>query len=168
MHVFTHLPTEWGTFTLAGDTEAISAILLPTSNKRTGLAPETEVVGGTHSLLTEAGKQLQAYLAGKLRDFDLPLAPVGTPFQQRVWLELGTIAYGQTATYGELALRLGGVGKARAVGGAAHVNPIAIVIPCHRLIGAGGKLTGFGGGLPMKQALLNLEQGQEKIPREFY
>nr|WP_320009968.1 methylated-DNA--[protein]-cysteine S-methyltransferase [uncultured Desulfobulbus sp.] len=158
MQVFTSLPTPLGTFTLAGDTDTISAILLPTSSKMTGLAPECEIPPGSHPLLTEAEQQLCAYLAGKLYDFDLPLAPSGTAFQQQVWQELLTIPYGQTRTYGELARHLGSVGKARAVGGAAHVNPIAIVIPCHRLIGAGGKLTGFGGGLPMKQTLLDLER----------
>jgi len=163
MQVFTLLPTPLGTFTLAGDANAISAIILPTSSKDTGLTEEAKVSCGSHPLLTEAGKQLNAYLTGKLHVFDLPLAPAGTVFQQQVWQELLAIPYGQTRTYGELAIRVGGVGKARAVGGAAHVNPIAIVIPCHRLIGTGGKLTGFGGGLPMKQTLLDLEQGNGSL-----
>ena len=81
----------------------------------------------------------------------------GTPFQLQVWQQLQQIPYGQTRTYGELAAQVGGPHKARAVGGAAHTNPLAIVIPCHRLIGASGKLTGFGGGLLMKQALLERE-----------
>ena len=102
-----------------------------------------------------------------LQTFDLPLALSGTPFRLRVWAELQTIPYGRTLNYGELAARLGSRAKARAVGGAAHANPVAIIVPCHRLIGANGSLTGFGGGLPLKQALLDLERdhpGPEQRP----
>ena len=97
----------------------------------------------------------------------LPLALYGTPFRLRVWAELQTIPYGRTLSYGELAARLGSRAKARAVGGAAHANPVAIIVPCHRLIGANGSLTGFGGGLALKQALLDLERdhpGPEQRP----
>ncbi len=158
MQAFVLLPSPMGEFTLAADDTGICAILLPTSKKMLSPSPEVQVLLPEHPLLAEASRQLLAYLAGRLRDFDLPLSLRGTPFQQQVWQELRTIPYGQTRTYGELAQDIGGRGKARAVGGAAHANPIAIVVPCHRLIGAGGKLTGFGGGLPMKQALLDLER----------
>jgi methylated-DNA-[protein]-cysteine S-methyltransferase len=103
--------------------------------------------------------QLTEYFAGTRRQFDLPLAPEGTPFQQRVWRVLLDIPYGQTISYGELAARIGQPSAARAVGLANGSNPLPIVIPCHRVIGAGGKLTGYGGGLPIKRQLLALERG---------
>jgi methylated-DNA-[protein]-cysteine S-methyltransferase len=102
--------------------------------------------------------QLDAYFAGSLRDFDLPLAPEGTPFQLRVWNALREIPYGETISYGELARRLGNPSASRAVGLANGANPLPIVIPCHRVIGASGKLTGYGGGLPVKEKLLALER----------
>lgn len=110
-------------------------------------------------VLAEATRQLTAYFAGELTDFDLPLAPVGTDFQQRVWDQLGRIGYGETATYGEIAGRLGMTNAAsRAVDLANGRNPIPIVVPCHRVIGANGMLTGYAGGLERKQQLLELEQ----------
>jgi methylated-DNA-[protein]-cysteine S-methyltransferase len=113
----------------------------------------------THPVLVEVARQLTAYFAGELTDFDLPLAPAGSDFQQRVWKELQTIAYGETASYGEIALRLGMTNAAsRAVGLANGRNPIPIVIPCHRVIGANGTLTGYAGGLERKQLLLGIEQ----------
>ena len=101
--------------------------------------------------------QLAAYFAGQLREFDLPLAPCGTPFQRRVWAALRDIPYGETRSYGEIARAVGCPGGARAVGLANNRNPIAIVIPCHRVIGADGSLVGYGGGLDVKRALLRLE-----------
>ena len=101
--------------------------------------------------------QLDAYFRGTRRTFDLPLAPRGTPFQQRVWAELQRIPFGTTISYGELARRLGNPLLTRAVGTANGANPIGIIIPCHRVIGADGSLTGYAGGLPMKQALLSHE-----------
>ncbi len=162
MKTFTRLPTPLGEFTLVANDTGICAIHLPTSKKICPYPPESQVPITAHPLLAEAGRQLLAYLAGELQIFDLPLSLKGTPFQMLVWQELRTIPYGQTRTYGELAQSLGGRGKARAVGGAAHANPVAIVVPCHRLIGAGGKLTGFGGGLPMKRTLLDLERKNGK------
>lgn len=102
-------------------------------------------------------KQLAAYFGGELRDFDLPLAPTGAPFEQRVWRMLRTIPYGTTTTYGAIARGLGTPNAARAVGAANGRNPIAIVIPCHRVIGSTGGLTGYGGGLARKRLLLDLE-----------
>jgi methylated-DNA-[protein]-cysteine S-methyltransferase len=101
--------------------------------------------------------QLKGYFAGKLRSFDLPLAPSGTPFQKEVWSALQTIPYGETRSYGELARHLGRPTAFRAVGGANARNPIPIVIPCHRVVGAAGSLTGFGGGVSIKHRLLTLE-----------
>jgi methylated-DNA-[protein]-cysteine S-methyltransferase len=110
-------------------------------------------------VLAEATHQLRAYFAGERTTFDLPLDMRGNPFERRVWDELKAIPYGETAAYGEIAQRIGAPGAARAVGLANGRNPIAIIVPCHRVIGANGKLVGFGGGLPMKRALLDLEQG---------
>lgn len=111
-----------------------------------------------HPLLVECARQLAEYFAGERTAFDLPLAPVGTVFQQKVWGELVTIGYGRTATYGEIAGRLGLTGHgARAVGLANGRNPIPVVIPCHRVIGANGSLTGYAGGMDRKQLLLSLE-----------
>jgi methylated-DNA-[protein]-cysteine S-methyltransferase len=112
-----------------------------------------------HPLLVEACRQLTAYFERDLKEFDLPLAPVGSDFQQRVWEQLRGIGYGDTASYGEIAARLGMTNAAsRAVGLANGRNPIPIVIPCHRVIGANGTLTGYAGGLERKQSLLTLEQ----------
>jgi methylated-DNA-[protein]-cysteine S-methyltransferase len=112
-----------------------------------------------HPLLVEAVRQMDAYFARDLKEFDLPLAPQGSAFQQRVWAELLTVGWGETASYGEIAHRLGMTNAAsRAVGLANGRNPIPIVIPCHRIIGANGTLTGYAGGLDRKQLLLGLEQ----------
>jgi methylated-DNA-[protein]-cysteine S-methyltransferase len=112
-----------------------------------------------HPVLVEVARQLAAYFEGTLTDFDLPLAPAGSDFQQRVWEQLRTIGYGETASYGAIAHRLGMTNAAsRAVGLANGRNPIPIVIPCHRVIGADGSLTGYAGGLERKQVLLDLER----------
>ena len=110
-------------------------------------------------LLAEAVRQLRAYFDRDLKEFDLPLAPVGSAFQQRVWAELLQVGYGSTASYGEIAHRIGMTNVAsRAVGLANGRNPIPVVIPCHRVIGADGSLTGYAGGLDRKRLLLDLEQ----------
>jgi methylated-DNA-[protein]-cysteine S-methyltransferase len=117
---------------------------------------------GTSPVLERAREQLEEYFRGERREFDLPLAPEGTEFQQRVWQRLLGIGYGTTTTYGALAQSLGNPNASRAVGLANGSNPIPIVIPCHRVIGANGALTGFGGGLPVKSALLELERGTKQ------
>ena len=114
-------------------------------------APETP-------LLAEAVRQLTAYFDGTLTDFDLPLFTRGTAFQERCWASLREIPYGETVTYGEQARRIGNPKASRAVGGANHHNPICIIIPCHRVVGSGGALTGYGGGLDMKAWLLQHER----------
>jgi len=107
--------------------------------------------------------QLTEYFAGQRQRFELPLAPEGTPFQQRVWRELQEVPYGVTISYGQLAARIGRPTASRAVGLANGSNPLAIVIPCHRVIGANGTLTGYGGGLPIKERLLALERGARRL-----
>lgn len=109
-------------------------------------------------LLAQAEEELNEYFAGLRRTFTLPLAPKGTPFQQAVWARLLQIPYGETRTYGQLAAALGRPGASRAVGGACRCNPIGILIPCHRVVGAQGGLTGYAGGLEAKRYLLELEQ----------
>jgi methylated-DNA-[protein]-cysteine S-methyltransferase len=105
--------------------------------------------------------QLEEYFAGRRTSFDVPLAMGGTPFQRSVWHALLEIPYGETTSYGELARRLGQPAAARAVGLANGSNPIAVIVPCHRVIGANGKLTGYGGGMDRKRILLDLERGAE-------
>jgi len=113
-----------------------------------------------HPVLRRAAGQLDEYFAGTRCDFDVPLAPRGSTFQRAVWDQLRTIPYGATVSYGDIARRLGLVpGASRAVGLANGSNPISIIIPCHRVIGADGSLTGYGGGLPRKRLLLDLESG---------
>ncbi|MFK3734526.1 methylated-DNA--[protein]-cysteine S-methyltransferase [Streptomyces sp. NPDC088090] len=107
----------------------------------------------------EAVRQLDAYFAGELTEFDLPLRLEGTPFQLRVWERLRLIPYGETRTYGELAEELGSPGASRAVGLANGRNPVSVIVPCHRVIGSGGGLTGYGGGLDRKRRLLAFESG---------
>ena len=109
-------------------------------------------------LLQEAEEQLNEYFAGARREFDLPLAPKGTAFQKAVWAEMNKIPYGETRTYGQLAAAVGKPKASRAVGGACHCNPIAILQPCHRVVGSTGKLTGYAYGVEMKQYLLELEK----------
>ncbi len=111
----------------------------------------------------EVLRQLKAYFAGKLTRFDLPLKPEGTEFQLRVWRALRMIPYGKTWSYGELARRIKKPKASRAVGAANGQNPIPIIVPCHRVIGADGSLTGFGGGLKIKQQLLELESGERSL-----
>jgi methylated-DNA-[protein]-cysteine S-methyltransferase len=119
---------------------------------------DASVRDDSDEVLVRATEQLAAYFAGELEEFDLPLAPRGTPFQQQVWAELRRIPYGATASYGEIAARLGRTGHgARAVGVANGRNPIPVIVPCHRVVGASGAMTGYGGGMERKRRLLHLE-----------
>jgi methylated-DNA-[protein]-cysteine S-methyltransferase len=111
----------------------------------------------------DAIEQLTAYFAGDLKEFDVPLTMAGTDFQRRVWTELRAIPYGETISYGELAERMGRPTASRAVGMANGRNPISIIVPCHRVIGSTGSLTGYGGGLPRKRYLLSFEKGEPAL-----
>ncbi|AXE31027.1 methylated-DNA--[protein]-cysteine S-methyltransferase [Chromobacterium phragmitis] len=117
--------------------------------------------------LAEVARQLAEYQAGERQAFDLPLAPQGTPFQQQVWAALCEIPYGHTVSYGELARALGNPDGARAVGRANATNPIALIVPCHRVLGTDGSLTGYAGGLPLKAALLRFELERSAPPGLF-
>jgi methylated-DNA-[protein]-cysteine S-methyltransferase len=125
--------------------------------------PFAAVALGDDAIIAKARHQLDAYFAGKLRVFDLPLEPQGTDFQQRVWAALLKIPYGVTRSYGQQAVAIGSPKAVRAVGLANGRNPIAIIIPCHRVIGANGSLTGYGGGMARKQLLLDLERGAPQL-----
>jgi methylated-DNA-[protein]-cysteine S-methyltransferase len=116
-----------------------------------------EAAASTDPLLREAADQLRAYFAGERREFDIPLAPRGTEFQRRVWDAVSEIPYGATASYSEIAAEVYTPAACRAVGAANGRNPLPVIVPCHRVIGAAGALTGYGGGLDRKRSLLDLE-----------
>lgn len=138
-----------GRMALECEGEALTALYLPHRS--------VEPAGAETPLLTRGRAELEEYFQGKRRVFDLPLAPKGTPFQQRVWSELAKVPWGTVVTYGDLAVRIGSPKACRAVGQANHNNPLPIFLPCHRVVGANGSLTGYAGGLEMKQWLLRLE-----------
>ena len=152
----TTVTTPLGTFCLSADDDGLTAIILPGTDKS---STEEPVNLRPPSLsLERAARQVLQYCEGKRTEFDLPLSVQGTHFQQQVWNIILRIPYGQTMIYGEIARQLGGIGKARAVGGAAHANPLPLVIPCHRVISSDGDLTGFAGGIGLKKRLLLLEK----------
>jgi methylated-DNA-[protein]-cysteine S-methyltransferase len=155
---YCYLDTPIGTLLIAGDDDAVHQIRFPKNGNPAPPGPGWRE--SARGPLAEAVRQLREYFAGRRTEFDLPLAPEGTEFQRTVWLRLQEIPYGETISYGELAKRVGNPKASRAVGAANGQNPIPIVIPCHRVIGSNGKLTGFGGGLPTKQHLLQLEARQ--------
>ena len=150
--------TSIGTLRLVGDDHHLARVDLPNAAARKPDPAWQEAHGTLPPALRHAKRQLREYFDSERRDFDLPLAPDGTDFQCRVWEELRRIPYGETISYGELARRIGQPTASRAVGAANGRNPLAIVVPCHRVIGTDGTLTGYGGGLPVKQALLALER----------
>ena len=144
-----------GTLLLATNERGLSHLLFDKGRQSLPIQPDW-----IHdpSRLDRVRAQLDAYFAGELQDFDLTLAPSGTDFQLAVWNELTKIPYGETTSYGAIARTLGDITASRAVGAANGQNPIAIIVPCHRVIGSSGKLVGYGGGLPTKRFLIDLEQ----------
>lgn len=153
------MDTPVGELTLIAGATGLRAVLWP--DERDGRVRPGAVTGGgpvADAVLATAHEQLHAYFAGERREFDLPLDLVGTPFQRKAWHVLRTIPFGHTITYGEQARRLGDARKARAVGAANGRNPVSIVVPCHRVVGSTGRLTGFAGGLDVKRWLLRHEQ----------
>jgi methylated-DNA-[protein]-cysteine S-methyltransferase len=155
MITFMHIASPVGPLLLAADDLGMRVIEFHAP--RYPIPPGADWRRGEHELLRAAKAQLDEYFAGTRRDFDLPLAPQGTPFQREVWHALASIAYGETISYAQLASRIGRPAAVRAVGAANGRNPLPIVLPCHRVIGRDGGLTGFGGGLPTKRYLLTLE-----------
>jgi len=143
-------PTPIGELAVAVDDDGVCAVRFPPFDVPAAATGEARLV--------EAAGQLDAYFAGERTRFDLPLSVRrGSDFERAVWAELSRIPYGEMRTYGEVAAAAGDAGAARAVGVACNRNPLPIVVPCHRVVGAGGKLVGFGGGLPRKRFLLELE-----------
>src|SRR5579863_164377 len=157
---FTWMESPVGKLLLAADEAGLRHIIFENGRDPAKPRPHWRAVAAP---LAETIRQLRAWFAGELRDFDLTLAPEGPAFHGRVWRELCNIPYGKTISYGELARRIGSPNAFRAVGRANGANPIAIVIPCHRVIGSNGKLTGYGGGLPRKEFLLALEKAQQPL-----
>ena len=152
----TSVATPLGTFRLSADDQGLSEIILPESSR---ISAEASREGSSdNTILDLAAQQIQEYCAGVRTEFDLPLSVNGTCFQRQVWDIIHHIPFGQTMSYGEIARQLGTVRKARAVGGAANANPLPLVIPCHRVIGSDGTLTGFAGGIDLKKRLLRLEK----------
>lgn len=154
--LFTEIPSPVGPLTLASDGRALTWVEFENPKWPCGTR-ETWVRDDAHPFFVRAHAQLDEYFAGTRTEFDLDLAPSGTPFQMKVWARLRRIPYGETISYAQLARDVGDAKATRAVGAANGRNPISIVVPCHRVIGADGSLTGFGGGVGRKRRLLALE-----------
>jgi O-6-methylguanine DNA methyltransferase len=155
--VYRQIDTVVGPLLLGGDAQGLSCLEFDGAGEgRQRVAEAPDRAGVLDAVIEE----LTAYFAGQLRAFTVPVVLAGTPFQQRVWAALQRIPYGTTTSYVALARQIGSPGAMRAVGLANGANPVAIVVPCHRVIGADGSLTGFGGGLRIKRTLLDLEQGR--------
>lgn len=161
--VWTVMESPVGALLLTGDGAHLTGLFF--ERHKAGIDDRPDAARAGHRsdddpILVETERQLREYFALERTTFDLPLAPLGTAFQQRVWTALLDVPYGRTASYGQIAARLGLLpGASRAVGLANGSNPISIVVPCHRIIGSDGSLTGYGGGLDRKRFLLDLEQG---------
>jgi methylated-DNA-[protein]-cysteine S-methyltransferase len=164
MREYVTLPSPIGPLTLVAAHGSLVGLYMDTQKHR----PDSGILGEAGDRMVQpfaaAAEQLEEYFSGQRTDFDLPLAPAGTDFQRRVWAGLQAIPYGQTWSYGDLARKIGQPTAVRAVGLANGRNPIALVIPCHRVIGADGSLTGYGGGLDRKRFLLDLEVGLTAMP----
>jgi methylated-DNA-[protein]-cysteine S-methyltransferase len=155
--LYTFVDSPLGPLLLTSDGCALTGLFM--GDHKHGPAVEEGWVRDEEAMpLIEAKRQLAAYFTGTRTEFDLPLSPTGTEFQQRVWHELCRIGYGETLSYGELAHRIGNANASRAVGLANGRNPISIIVPCHRVIGANGKLVGYGGGIDRKAVLLDFER----------
>jgi len=154
---YTTIDSPVGNLLMAADAQGLRLVSFESSKRATPVQPEWKQ---DKAPFAEVIRRLQAYFDGELREFDLPLAPEGTEFQLRVWNTLRAIPYGETISYAQLAQKIGDPKAVRAVGLANGSNPIPIIIPCHRVIGSNGSLTGFGGGLSNKKKLLALESRQ--------
>jgi len=155
MTTYTMLPTPLGDLLLTGTAAGLTGLYMPphkhAPERQPGWVRDDDLFAGVRA-------QLQAYFAGKLSTFDVPLAAVGTAFQQRVWAALAEIPHGSTRSYGQIAARIGSPAASRAVGLANGRNPISIIVPCHRVVGSSGKLVGYGAGVERKSWLLALER----------
>jgi methylated-DNA-[protein]-cysteine S-methyltransferase len=157
---YTWFESPFGPLLLAGSDSGLKLVSFAAGRRTRRIEPEWQA---DSSAFCEVMRQLQSYFSGKRAHFDLPLVLEGTDFQNRVWTALQSIPYGDTISYKQLAEEVGSPKAVRAVGAANGANPIPIIIPCHRVIGKDGSLTGFGGGLPLKRKLLELESRQLKL-----
>lgn len=160
---WTTMPSPIGDLTLVRDQQGLSAILFSDDERQAELAT-VGACSDAHGLLGQARRELEEYFRGERTTFETPLSLRGTPFQVKVWSALRTIPFAATASYGEIAVAIGAPRASRAVGGANHRNPVPIIVPCHRVIGADGSLTGYGGGHARKQRLLDLERHEGPRP----
>lgn len=159
------LTTQLGTVRLFASEQALLALIFdPPAPGASFPSPGSPSSHPIADILRRAERQLSEYFEGQRQTFDLPLAPQGTRFQQQVWNQLLRVPYGQTLSYGELAQRVGNPRASRAVGSANGKNPLPIIIPCHRIVGANGSLTGYSCGLPRKKYLLDLERACPRFP----
>ena len=163
-HQYKYMDSPVGRLTLIGSDKGLAAILWENDNPNRVHA-KADVENNNHSILLETERQLREYFEGKRSSFSLELDPIGTKFQKEVWDALLTIPYGETRSYTQIANQLGNPKAVRAVGAANGRNPISIVVPCHRVIGASGGLTGFAGGLEAKASLLSLEGAKSTKPQ---
>ena len=154
---YTSIDSPIGELLLLGDGDALRGLYMQDGRKPARISPAWEE---SSAPFADVRAQLEEYFAAARTTFDIPLALEGAPFEREVWRALGDIPYGETVSYGEIARRVGQPSAARAVGLANGQNPIAVIVPCHRVIGADGTLTGYGGGLERKRLLLDLERGQ--------
>ena len=157
---YSYIQTPVGLLLATGTAEGIASISFMKNGHPASPAAECK---RNDAIFDDLRKQVGAYFGGQLRSFDLPLDPRGTPFQRDVWAALLSIPYGATRTYSDIALAVGRPSAFRAVGAANGANPLPIVVPCHRVIGANGSLTGFGGGMKVKKSLLELESGARQL-----
>jgi methylated-DNA-[protein]-cysteine S-methyltransferase len=164
MNRYTTIESPIGPLLVARDEVGIAALLLP--HGRRPARPAADWISAD-AAFDDVRDELAEYFAGTRTEFELPLQLVGSAFQRRVWTALRQIPFGRTASYGAIAASVGAPGAARAVGVANAQNPIAIIVPCHRVIGANGSLTGYGGGLPTKQWLLAHEAGEATLPLDL-
>jgi methylated-DNA-[protein]-cysteine S-methyltransferase len=158
--VYTTMESPIGELLLVGDGETLSGLYMQDGRKPKRIATDWSE---SDTPFADVKRQLEEYFAGERTTFDVPLAPKGAPFEREVWHALQEIPYGETVSYGEIARRVGQPTAARAVGTANGRNPISVIVPCHRVIGADGSLTGYGGGLERKRLLLELERGQGRL-----
>jgi methylated-DNA-[protein]-cysteine S-methyltransferase len=158
MHYYDFYESPHGQMLLVAGDEGLSGVYFDGQKYLPQIAPNWRR-DAHHATLRQAKRELAEYFGGERKRFDVPLAPDGTPFQHSVWKAISSVGFGKTITYGELARRAGCPGSARAAGAATGRNPIGIIVPCHRIVGSNGSLTGYAGGLDRKRALLALESG---------
>jgi methylated-DNA-[protein]-cysteine S-methyltransferase len=158
MHYYDFTKSPHGQMLLVANEDGLSGVYFDGQKYLPKVAAEWKR-DAKHPVLSQAKRELAEYFGGKRKRFDVALAPVGTPFQKSVWKAISTVEFGETITYGELARRAECAGSGRATGAATGRNPITIIVPCHRIVGSTGSLTGYAGGLDRKRALLALESG---------